>query len=609
MKKNQILAAVLCAVAPLAYAESNAVLDEVVVTATRIPQNLNKSLASTTVITQADIQASQAADVPSILRGVAGVELAQNGGMGKTASLFLRGSNSTQVLVLLDGVRINSATTGTTSIQDLMLDQIERIEIVRGNVSSLYGSEAIGGVVQIFTKRGHGAPHLGLSGGVGSLGTQRASAGFGGSVSDTDFNLQVSTYKTNGVSAMNPKFMPKANPDADGYRNTTLSANVRHAFNPGHSVSASAFSSQGDNQFDSAFGKPTDVNTNKDAVTKLSLTSDNQFTDAWNSHLQIAEGTDDNQNWTNGVASLFGSRFKTANQQVAWQNTLQLDGDNRLLLGVERLNQRVSSDVMGGYAKSSRSTDSMFAGYTGAVGLHQFQVNARQDRNSQYGSANTGLLGYGFAFNEAWRATASYSTAFRAPTFNELYYPGFGDATLRPEHSRNGEVGLHYAFSNQHLDVVYFDNRTRDLIVYKTLPVPKFFGPVNVNQARTDGVELSYTGKFDGTDVRAAITSQNPRDETSGTLLDRRARVHGSLSVSQSFGDWQIGGEWLGSGSRQDGGKTLGRYDVLNLKAAYHFSKELVLSLRADNLTNQNDATVYGYNPLGRTVFVGLTYQ
>lgn len=609
MKKNRILAAVLCAVTPLACAESNVALDEVVVTAARIPQPLSKSLASTTVITRADIQASQAADVPSMLRGVAGVELSQNGGMGKAASLFLRGSNSTQVLVLLDGVRINSATTGTTSIQDLMQDQIERIEIVRGNVSSLYGSEAIGGVVQIFTKRGHGAPHFSFSGGAGSLGTQRASAGFGGSTGDTDFNLQVSSYKTNGVSAMNPKLMPKANPGADGYRNTTLSANVRHAFNADHSVSASAYSSQGDNQYDSAFGKPTDVNTNRDVVSKFSLASDNQFTELWNSNLQIAEGSDSNQNWTNGVASPFGSRFKTTNQQLAWQNTLQLNDDNRLLVGVERLNQRVSSDVMGGYAKTARSTDSLFGGYAGTFGAHQFQINARQDRSSQYGSVNTGLVGYGLALGEAWRATASYSTAFRAPSFNELYYPGFGDATLRPEHSRNGELGLHYAFANQQLDAVYFDNRTRDLIVYKALPAPKFFGPVNVNQARTDGVELSYSGKFDDTDLRATITSQNPRDVTNGKLLDRRARIHGSLNLSRSFGDWRIGGEWLSSGSRQDGVKTLGRYDVLNLSAAYHFNKKLVLSLRADNLTNQNDATVYGYNPLGRTVFVGLTYQ
>jgi len=601
MKQKYLLGALLCAVTPLAYAVSN-VQDEIIVTATRIPQALQQSLASTTIITQADIQASQAADVATILRRVAGVELSQNGGFGKTASLFLRGSNATQVLVLLDGVRINSATTGTASIQDLLLDQVERIEVVRGNVSSLYGSEAIGGVVQIFTKRGRGEPRLNASAGLGSHATQRAAVGFGGAVNNTDFNVQASSFKTNGISALNPQLKPKANPGADGYRNTSVSANVRHVFNTDHSVSLSAFQSQGDNQYDSAFGKPTDINTNRDVVSKLSLAADNRLTENWQSHLQFAQGVDDNQNWTNGKASATGSRYKTKNNQFTWQNNLLLTDTSQLLLGVEQLNQNVSSDVKGGYAITQRKVGSLLAGYTGNYAAHQVQINARQDRNSQYGTVNTGLLGYGYAFNDAWRATASYSTAFRAPTFNELYYPGFGNSKIKPEHARNAEFGVHYASGTQHVDVVYFDNRTRDLIVYAP-------GPVNVNQARVDGGEVSYSDKFGDTGIKAALTAQNPRDTTTGKALVRRAKLHSSLAVSYTLNDWQLGGEWLHSGTREDAGKILASHNVLNFTATYAINKELKLALRAENLTNQNDSTVYGYNPLGRTLFVGLNYQ
>lgn len=622
MQQQKLLAAILCAATPLAYAASSDTLDEVVVTATRVAQPLKQSLSSTTVITQEDIRNSQATDVATILRGVAGVEFSQNGGIGKATSLFLRGSESTQVLVLLDGVRINSATMDTTAIQDLMLDQIERIEVVRGNVSSLYGSEAIGGVVQIFTKKGSGTPRFNASAGAGSLNTQRAAAGFGGSVDNTDFHLQVSSLKTDGVSALNPAIYPSANPDADGYRNTSVSANVRHAFNSDHSVSASLFNSLGYNQYDSASGPPTDANTNTQKLNKVSLAVDDRFTDAWQSHLQYAQGVDEYHDYVNGAPVYsFGSPYslyKTTNRQLTWQNTLQASSASQLLLGAENLVQNVDSDVT--YTVTQRTVNSLFAGYTGNYGAHQVQANLRQDNNSQYGTANTGLLGYGFSFDEAWRATANYSSAFRAPTFNDLYYPGYGDANLKPEYAHNAEIGLHYGANDQRVDAVYFDNRTHDLIIWGPLPTPpSFYGPSNVNQARVNGMEITYGGQFGDTGVKASLTSQNPRDETAGQTLVRRAKFHSSVALSHRAGAWQLGGEWLHSGEREDdftdpntfvtSRQMLAAYNVLNLTAAYAINKELKLAMRADNLTDQNDATAYGYNPLGRTLFVGLNYQ
>jgi len=605
MKKSYLIAAFFCALSPLAHAATDASLDEIVVTATRIEQPLKQTLSSTTVITQEDIKNSQAADVPTILRSVAGVEVSQSGGYGKTSYLYLRGSNATQVLVLLDGVRISSATMGTTSIEHLMLDQIERIEVVRGNVSSLYGSEAIGGVVQIFTKHGHGEPVFNFSAGVGNHGTQRIATGLGGKIENTDFNLQVSRFLTEGVSTMNPAIYPNANPDHDGYDNTSVSANVRHAFNVDHSLSASVFNSQGHNQYDYTTG-PTDIRNSDIQVSKFSLASDNRLGDSWLSNLQIAQGIDSQQNFGNGVPATPGSLYKTTNQQATWQNILQLEGNKQLLLGAEYLGQQVSSDVQPAYAQDSRIVNSLFAGYTGNYGAHQLQTNLRQDNNSQYGIANTGLLGYGYIFSNEWRATTSYSTGFRAPTFNNLYYaasiPKYnGNPSLKPEQSRNAEVGLHYTTKEHIIDVTYFDNRTTDLIVGYPLK--------NINEARIDGWEFSYTGQYVDTGVRAAVTIQNPRDLTNNQALDRRAVTHGSVAATQKLGELQIGAEWLYSDSRPDSGMTLEAYHVFNLTAGYALSKQLKLSMRADNITDQNDSNAYGFNPLGRTFFASLNYQ
>lgn len=613
MKKYQLLAALLCALSPLAHAETDVSLDEIVVTATRIEQPLKQTLSSTTVITQEDIKNSQASDVPTILRSVGGVEISQSGGYGKTSYLYLRGSNSTQTLVLLDGVRISSATMGTTSIEHLMLDQIERIEVVRGNVSSLYGSEAIGGVIQIFTKHGHGAPVFNASAGAGNHGTQRAAAGFGGKIENTDFSLQVSRFITEGVSAINPATAPastytKANPDNDGYDNTSISANVRHTFNSDHSLAASIFNSQGHNQYDSTSGTATDVHSNDVQVSKFSIGSDNRLSDSWQSNIKLAQGVDSNQNFINNSPPTSGSLYKTSNQQLIWQNTLQLSTGKQLLAGVEYLGQQVTTDKPG-YEPPERKVNSIFAGYTGYYGAHQIQTNLRQDNNSQYSTANTGLLGYGYIFDEAWRVSTSYSTAFRAPTMNELYWPGYGNSSIRPEQSRNMEAGVHYSIIDHNIDIIYFDNRIQDLINTVLVAAPNTYQAQNTKEARIDGMEFNYAGQFGDTNIKTAVTIQNPRDITGNKALDRRATTHSSVAATHKIGSLQVGAEWLYSYTRPDGSNTLPEYHVFNLSTAYALNKQWKASLRADNITDQNDSSVYSFNPLGRTFFASLNYQ
>lgn len=614
MKQILITVALFGAITFPFIAHAETPMELVIVTPTRMPQLLDKTIADSTVLDEQEIRKSGAPDVPTLLRSLAGVEVVQSGGLGKQSSTFMRGTNSSHVLVLLDGVRISSATTGTTALEHIMLDSIERIEVVRGNVSSLYGSEAIGGVIQLFTKRGRGAPAFNASAGLGSHGTKRLAAGFSGSADATSYSVNVGKVKTDGVSAINTG-IAITNPDKDGYDNTTLNAQLTHAINVDHLLLASLFSTRGDSQYDKvydAFFNPTattDRNNTRAAIEKLSLTSDDQLSAMWHSKLNLARGTDDSKDYLNGAEN---GRIKTVNNQLVWQNELQLADTQRVNLAVERLVQSVASSTL--YTQTSRSVNSLLGGYVGeygAQGAQQVQFNLRQDRYSDFGTANTGLLGYGLSFADNWRATASISNAFKAPTFNDMYAPAAwgGNPNLHPERANNREIGLRYASGGQHVDLVYFDNRIHDLIAYQ------FPLMMNVNQARIDGTELSYASEFGDTHLKANATLQNPRDMTTGQVLLRRAKRFADLAVTQHVGAWEAGGELQYSGERQDGDintfspVTLPSYQVLNLNARYQVDKDISVSARIDNLFNSNYMLVHGYNTLGRTLFVGLNYQ
>ena len=614
MKQKLIMVALFGAIAsPFAAFAETPILGETVVTASRMPQPLDQTIAHTTVINEQDIRTSGAPDVQTLLRSLAGLEVAQSGGLGKLSGTFLRGTNSSHVLVLLDGVRINSATSGLTALEHIMLNSIERIEVVRGNMSSLYGSEAIGGVIQLFTRRGHGAPAFSASAGLGSQNTQHLAAGFSGEVNDTSFSVNAGRTETDGVSAMNTQLAASANPDKDGYDNTTLSAQLQHAFNADHQLSVSVFNSDGVSQGDNAFfpAVPTDVHSSKANIEKLALVSDNRFSDLWQSRLQVAQGTDKYRNFLNGVLDVAsGGLFKTTNRQIAWQNELQVADNQRINFAAENLVQTIAASTA--FSRTRRHVNSLLGGYVGEFGRHQLQFNLRQDSYSDFGTAHTGLLGYGMRLTDAWRISASIGNAFKAPTFNDLFYPltwGFaGNPNLLPEHAENKEIGLRYAANGQHMSVVYFNNRIRDLIAVNNT----FTTMVNIGEARIDGWELSYTGRMGDTRLKASATLQNPRDTATGQILPRRAREYASLAISHEFGTWDVGAELRHSGARHNSSFdnfVLPGYQLASLNATYRIDAHLNLSARVDNLFNRGYVEAYSYNTLGRTLFVGLNYQ
>jgi vitamin B12 transporter len=333
------------------------------------------------------------------------------------------------------------------------------------------------------------------------------------------------------------------------------------------------------------------------------------MSDYWKSKLQLSQGVDDYQDYLNGVQ---GASLKTTNNLLTWQNTVHVGENNAFILGLEKLKQQVASKTQ--YTLPDRTDNSLFMGYTGNHDVQQVQFNLRRDKYSDFGTANTWLLGYGSDVTQDWRVSASTSTAFKTPTFNDMHAPASWGANpnLKPEKSHNSELGVHYANNEQRLDAVYFDNRIRNLIAADSIGIMQ-----NLNEARINGVELAYNGQFGDTGVKLAATQQNPRDVQTGKPLVRRAKRFSSFGVTRQLGALKVGGEWQHSGVREDNDiiaypaqrLTLAAYDVVNLTASYALDKHFDLSARVDNLQNRDYMLAHGYNTLGRTVFVGLSYR
>ncbi|MDH4189272.1 MAG: TonB-dependent receptor [Betaproteobacteria bacterium] len=589
--------------------------DAVVVTASRIEQQIEDAIPNTTVITARQIRDSGAPDLSTLLRGQPGVEIAQSGGLGGASTLFLRGGSGNHALVLIDGMRIESATLGTASIEHLMLDEVERVEIVRGNVSALYGSGAMGGVVQVFTRSGAGAPGASVSAMAGSRGTHKLGASYSGRSEATRYSIAASQLETAGFSAIDPLQAPGANPDRDGYRNTSVSGLVAQKIAPGHELGLRFFRARGRTEYDNAFGAPTDLDRSNNVVRSAAVFLDSRLSETWRSRLTLAGGGDRSTNFANGAST---GRYDTRNRQTQWQNDISLTRDHTLTASAEHLAQQVDSTV--GYARTGRDVDSLSLGYSGRFAAHQLQAGARQDRYSDFGTAATGLVGYGYSLTDAWKLTAMKSTAFRAPTFNELFWPadpvwgGGGNPNLRSERSRSSEAGIQYAHGTRLARVVFFRTVYSDLIAG--------WPPVNVARAHVSGTELTWSGEFAGWRARLNMTHQNPIDDDTGQVLRRRARNFGSAEVSREIGDLRIAGEVISSGARPDFDivafdpvtfapvpVSLESYTLVNLGLRYRIDKSLELSARAENVTDRHYQLAHGYNTAPRGVFLGLRWQ
>ncbi len=604
MKHNTLKA--LPAALLLAFSHASALaetmLDPVVVTANRVARTADETLAAVTVITRQDIERQQATSVPELLRAQPGLQFANNGGPGKATSVMLRGTSDGHTLILIDGVKVGSATNGASSLQDLPLDVIDRIEIVRGPRASLYGSEAIGGVIQIFTRRGPQPASLRLTGGSRQSFEGAVSGGIGSR--DAWLNLGLSGASTRGIHVRDGG----NEPDRDGYQRQNASVRAGGRIGEAITLDAQLLRNEGHNQYD---GNPNETDFEQNVYAGNLHFSPNE---RYSSSLRLAQSEDNSRNLKDGN---FSSRFNTRRSQASWQHDLSLSDQQQIVGGLDYQYDEVAmANTSGGaYAKNNRINQAAFAQYLGEFGAFDLQVAGRHDDNEQFGRHNTGSAALGYSFSPALRLRASHGTAFKAPTFNDLYWPGAKSEDLNPEKSRSSEIGASGKLGNFGWEATVFRTDVKNLIAWAPVsPSSSVWKPSNVSQARIKGLELGATQTLGNTRLAANASFLDPKDrgDNSGKLLVRRARQSARFDVDHDFGRWSLGASLRAVGLRYDKpGNTdkLGGYTTTDLRGEYEINPEWRLQARVENLFDKRYQTANGYNQEGFGAFLTLRYQ
>lgn len=614
------LAVALALASPSAFAQDATDLDEVLVTATRTEIALADSIVPAQVIDRGDIERSQARSLPELLRGRAGIDVGNQGGPGKLSTVFLRGSESDHVLVLVDGVRVGSATAGLVAFQDLPVEQIERIEIVRGPRSSLYGSEAIGGVIQIFTRRDRGAIAPRFRIGAGSNALREASGGIGGGIGDSGwFGADLAFEDSDGIDACRgtasaPGFPFGAGcfvdqPDRDGYRNRSLSLRGGYDASNSLSLQATALRAESDNAFDGGrFGGNEAENVQQALGGKLTHAP----TRAVLLTLQLGRSDDKSDNYfadADAGTRTYVSTFDTRRHTASAQADIALSDAHLLSLGADWQRDAIESTTA--FAVDDRDNRAGFVEYQGRVGRHALQASLRNDDNAQFGNHTTGSLGWGWTFAEDVRLALSYGTGFKAPSFNDLYFPFFGNPDLRPERSRSLNAGLRGESGGWNWTLDAYETRVDDLVTFDAA----IFLPNNVEQARIRGAELTLAGALASWDMSVQLSHTDPRNRTPGANFDnvlaRRARNSGRIDLDRGFGEWRVGTTLQAAGARYDdaaNGVRLGGHATLDLRVEYAFSPAWTLQARATNVFDRDYETVAWYAQPGREYGLSLRY-
>ena len=591
-----------CALLPCALAAqeliAQAQLDPVVVTATRVAQPLSAVVADVTVIDREVIERSGTSALADVLSRVAGIEFVRNGGPAGTTSLFLRGGENRFTALIIDGVRVDSQATGGVSWNAIPLSQVERIEVLRGPAAAVYGSDAISGVIQIFTRKGEGpfAPSLSL--GAGNQGTRRLEAGFLGTAGTLDYALNVARETSRGFDAHPGIGLA----DRDGYRSTSASGRLGWQLDARHRLEATGMARNLKAQYDGFMS--LDHDRSRSDLRTLGLSWQAHWSDAWQMRLAATEGRDRYETTPSPYET------DTRVRSYLWHNELRL-GAHRLTASMERREDRLDNAGPPPIG-ASRSQDAVALGYGWTDKVHTVQVNVRHDDDSEFGGKGTGSVAYAFAFTPQWRVTASAGTAFRAPTLYQRFSE-YGVAALDPESSNNLELGLRYAHQASRFDIVAYRSRITDLINFGAPGAcASTFGCYeNAGRAQLQGVTLSGAHRVGAVNVWGSADFQKPHSRDTGKLLARRAKRHATLGADTSLGGWTLGGEVKLSGQRYENAANtvkLGGYGLVNLYASKALTRDWTVQARIDNVGDKDYELARTFATAGRTVFVGLKW-
>ena len=609
----------------------------ILITASRFAETADETLAPVTVITRKDIEEKQATTLEEALRTVPGITLGNSGGVGKLTSVFLRGTESNHVLVLVDGVKTGSVHSGAFKFENFPVDQIERIEVVRGPRSSLYGSEAIGGVIQIFTRKGQsGKARPQVSVGVGTHDTKI----FDGSVSggDTDgwFSIGASVHETAGYDACtyggvgNFAGCGVDAPDDDGYENASIALRGGAALNDAVAIEGGFFRAEAENEFDDFSGTRVE---DREQIASAKLTV--QANEQWQSSLSLGASDETSQNFNGKVR---GSFFDSKRQQASWKNDFDIDATNRLVVGLDYIEDKGRENNY----NRERGNIGIFGLWRTQVDDSDFELAVRNDDDDQFGAHGTGSVAWGRNIGNGNRLVASAATAFKAPTFNELYDPDptnptcmdrfVGNPGLEPEESKNIGVGFKHENEQLSFEVNLYRTEIKNLITSRpdtnrTLMCPSHTDPsvlvaspvwqsINVDKVKILGIELSAATRMGGLDWAANFGIQDAEEasgERKGDALGRRPKMKLDLDVSRRSGRWSLGGnifaqsetevDYVGSPE-----SPLAGFGILNLRVQYQMHRDWSAGLKINNVLDKEHETAGLYPQDGINFMATLRY-
>ena len=624
---------------PIVLASTSTPMNPIIVTATRTPTKASDVLADNVYIGPEEIEQAGQTTLVELLQRQKGVTISNYGTGGSNASVFLRGTTNNQTLVLIDGIRIDDAINGGTNWSVIPLTIIDHIEIVFGPQSSLYGSDAIGGVVQIFTKKGDGPAKVGASFGYGSYGTSISEASINGSTQGDQkirYSLAASQTLSMGFNTIAPNNKDGLTASGrTGYVQDSITGRLSQEWSKGQEFGLQFLNSRLNNQLPGLDPQEFLYQQTQNQVSQLgtySLYSKNQLHENWRSLLQLSAQTGSALNHAPNTPDnpAYDSTLNQRQNTITWQNDFSIGSDILQVLA-ERKTQKVSSNQLdynngdfnnltapypfSGFSQN-RSTNSGAIAYQLKRDAHIGNLSIRNDSISGYGPQTTGAAAYGYFFTKEWRANINYGTGFRAPTFNDLYYPGYGNPAVLPEKSKNTEAGLHFENTGLEGHVVVFSNSISNLIqVSNSENCPLGTGTSgcasNVASAKITGGTLSGLAQISSLSLKGSFTQQNPVNQGTNTVLIKQAKQYGNIAAEYLYLKLTAGLGATFSGRRDDfqGANTgMGGYTIFNLYANYDLEKDLSVFARWNNAFNKTYQLSYGYNTPGSNVFVGLRY-
>ncbi|MCA0917378.1 MULTISPECIES: TonB-dependent receptor domain-containing protein [Halomonas] len=578
-------------------------LDPVVVSATLAPRTASQSLSSVSVIDQQALERRDPVSIVDALRGQPGVDISTNGSFGKQASVYLRGTGSSSTVMMIDGIRLRSATNGGPGWQYLEPRMFERIEVVRGPRGTLYGADAVGGVVQLFTDSpDEQGPTPSIEVGGGSFNTQRASASLSGRDGGTSYQLSATRLDSDGTEI-------RDGGDDKGYDNTSGLVSLSHTFDSGTRLGFLGLRASGNSEYEG--GDSDYVQQVAGVYAEVPMTED------WSSRLTLSEARDELEDHAEPTA--FGpattTMFDTETRTLRWDNSVRL-GAHEVVAGAEYLEDKVDSTT--DYEETSRDNVAVFA--QALMDFQPFSVQAglRHDDNEAFGEEVTGHLALGYELDPSHTLRASYGTAFRAPTFNELYFPGYGNSDLDPEDSETYELGLRGQYDLWFWDLAVYQTNVDDLIASEQRGTR--FAPFNVNEARIRGVELAAGVELDQWSLAASAAYTDPEDRDTGKQLIRRASQTLRVDADRQLGDWNLGASFVAQDHRYNdvnNDQRLAGYGTLDLRAGWAFAPDWKANLTLENVFDREYATSrasafqggWDYENPGRAAYLSVGFN